>query len=324
MMSEFEEDSPVIRAVDSLQAVGQLFQVCIQAVEQLLAERENLIEQLTRLKEPMHQEVCVKKAELLALYQNKSKTQIECDNLKEEMKLIKKKLFEVTKAHMACKFKLDTSKQVLPQVALVREELESKVQTLSVELAGLKTHSRGEINQMIQRFENNRDTKEILSLSKNRETDLKFQRVLVEQRQELDKYYQPKLERLMKWNKTSVESLQRTKQEIKDLIKELQPLQEQVAKLNTQRKCLVKQLQLLQIKRAEDAVQYQEHQRELEEKVIILRTELAVQTNKNDNIKNLKASLSEDLCVYKERLTIYGNLINSNVRNRCDLKHPTN
>ncbi|XP_067863118.1 syncoilin-like [Heptranchias perlo] len=321
-MSELQEDSPIniIRAVDSLQAVGKHFQKCIQIVEHLLEERETLIKELIFMKEPMHQEIGDLRTELLMLYQSKSKAEIECDNFKEEITCTKKKLFEITKAQLTCKYKLDANKQDLPRITLVQEALESKVQVLSDELAVLKDHCHEEINQMIHQLENNRNTENILSLSKSRQTSAEFQCFLVEQRQWLEQYYQPKLEKLNKWSKTSAKSLQNTQKEIKCLIKQLQPLQEQVTKLYAQRQHLEEQLQFMQRKWAEDVLQYQEQKKELELKVSILKTELAQQKKKNEDIKNLKESLSEDLSVYKGRLTACGNLIESS--NKLDLKNP--
>uniref|UniRef100_UPI00398F2D26 syncoilin isoform X2 n=1 Tax=Pristiophorus japonicus TaxID=55135 RepID=UPI00398F2D26 len=296
-----EEDSPIdiIRAVDSLQAADKHFQQCIYCVEELLLERENLIKEFILMKEPLHQAIGDLKAELLKLYQTKSKAEIECDNFKEEIACTKKKLFDIIKAQMACKYKLDCKKQDLPRITLEREVLESKVQVLSDELAVLKNHHHEEISQIIHRLENSQNTNDALSLAESRQTSGDFRSFLGEQRQCLEKYYEPKLEKLMRWSKTRAESLQHTQQEIRGFIKQLQPLQEQVAKLNTQGRCLEQQLQLRQRKWAEDVLQYQGQKRELEVKVTILKSELAQQKEKNSEIKYLKGSLSEELSVYK-------------------------
>ncbi|XP_067867167.1 syncoilin [Heterodontus francisci] len=321
-MSEFQEDPPIeiIRTVDSLQAVGKHFQECIRSVEVLLEARENLIKELIFMKEPMHKEIGGLRAELLQLYQTKSKTEIECDNFKEEIICTKKKLFEITKAQITYKYKLHVNKQDLPQIALQQEALESKAQVLSDELAVLKTHCHKQINQMIHQLENISNTKNILSPAKSHQTNVEFQSFLGEQWQWLERYYEPKLGKLMKWNKIRAESLHGTQQEIECFMKQMQPLREQMTKLNIQRQCLEQQLKFMQRKWAEDILQYQGQKKELEEKISVLKAELALQKKKNDDIKYLKDSLSEELSIYKERLTAYGNLIESS--NKLDLKNP--
>ncbi|XP_072356167.1 syncoilin isoform X1 [Scyliorhinus torazame] len=310
-LSEFQEDPPmeIIRIVDSLQVVGKHFQECIQSVEELLEERENLIKELIFMKEPMHNEIDVLRGELLKLHQTKSKTAIECDNFKEEITCAKKNLFEIIKAQMTCNYKLHVNKQALPQMTLQQEALESKAQVLSDELTRLKNHCHQEKNQMIYQLEN--ITKNIQSSSKHHQTSGEFQSVLDEPWQWLEKYYEPKLGNLLKWNKSRTESLQQTQQEIQDFIKQLQPLQEEATKLSIQRQCLEQQLQLMQRKWAEDILQCQKEKSELQEKVRMLKTELALQKQKNNDIRCLTESLSEELFVYKQSVTAYGNLIES-------------
>ncbi|XP_078423640.1 syncoilin-like [Cetorhinus maximus] len=321
-MSEFQEDPPkeIIGIVDSLQIVGEQFQECIQSVEELLEKRENLIKELIFMKEPMQKEIGILREELLKLYQTKSKTEIECNNIKEEITCTKKNLFEIIKAQMTCKHKLHVNKQALPQITLQQEALKSKAQVLSDELAVFKNHCHKEINQMVHQLENIRNMKNILIPAKGHETSVEFQSFLGEQWQLLEKYYEPKLGKLLKWCEHRNESLQQSQKEIKCFIKQLQPLQEQVTKLNTQRRCLEQQLQFMQRNWAQDILQYQWQKRELQEKFSMLKTELTLQKQKNNNIKHVKESLSEELCVYKERLAAYGNLIESS--NKLDLKNP--
>ncbi|XP_078094483.1 syncoilin [Mustelus asterias] len=310
-MSEFQEDHPmeIIRIVDSLQAVGEHFQECIQSVEELLEERENLIKELVFMKEPMHKEIESLREELLKLYLTKSKTEIECDNFKQEIASTKQNLFEIIKAQMACKYKLHITKQSLPQVAAQQEALRSKAQVLSDELTQLKNHK--ETNQIIHQLENIKNTKNIRTSSKSYQANREFQNFAGESWQWLDKYYEPKLGKLTKWNKSRSESLRLIQQQIKAFIKQLQPLQDEVTRLNLQRQRLEQQLQFMQRKWAEDILQYQKEKSELQEKVSLLKTELKLQKQKNDDIKHLKESLADELLNYKESLTACGNLIES-------------
>ncbi|XP_048414194.2 syncoilin-like isoform X2 [Stegostoma tigrinum] len=312
-MNDFQEDPPVeiIRIVDSLQAVGKRFQECIDSVGELLEERENLIKELSFMKEPVYKEIGNLRAELLKLYQTKLKAEIECDNFKEEMTCTKKTLFKITKAQMTCKYELHINKQDLSLTTSQRKTLESRAQTLSDELAVLKHCHQKEINQLIRQLESIKNGRSTLSLMNSHQTNEEFQSLFGEQWQWLEKYYEPKVRNLLNWSKTRAESLKCTLQEIENFKKQLQPLQEQVTKLNTRRQRLEGQVQFIERKWAEDILQYQEQKRELQEKVSLLKTELDVQKQKNNNIKQLKESLSEELFVYKESLTAFGTLTES-------------
>ncbi|XP_072102274.1 syncoilin isoform X2 [Mobula birostris] len=297
---EFSDESPVdiVQAADTLQAVGRHFQRCIDSLEELLEERENLIRELIFVKEPMIQEVCDLRAKLLVLFQGKSEAEIECENYKEEIKSTKRKLFEIIKTQMTYKHAVSTSNQSLPQMALEQEALESEAQLLSDELAVLKDRQQEEINKVIHKLENIRNTINIVSRSKGQQTD-EFQNILAEQRQWLQKYYEPKLENLMKWDQSRTESLRHTQQEVKGFRQQLQVVLDQGAKLSTQKQFLQRQLQATHEKRGQDIALYQTQIRELEAKVSILKTELIIQKKKNDNMRIMKESLLEELAAYR-------------------------
>ncbi|XP_072403995.1 syncoilin [Chiloscyllium punctatum] len=320
-MNDFQEDptADIITTVDSLQAVGKRFQECIDSVGELLEERENLMKELNFMKEPVHKEIGNLRTELLKLYQAKSKTEIECDNFKEEITCTKRNLFKITKAQITCKYELHINKQDLPLITSQQEVLESEAQRLADELAVLKHCHQKELNQMINRLESIKNERNMLSLTNSHQTNEEFQSLFGEQWQWLEKHYEPKVRNLLNWSKTRAESLKHTLHEIESFRKQLQPLQEQVTKLNIRRQCLEEQMQFIQRKWAEDILQYQEQKRQLQEKVSLLKTELGVQKQKNNNIKHLKESLSEELFVYKECLTAFGTFTESS--NKSDLKN---
>ncbi|XP_069752210.1 syncoilin-like [Narcine bancroftii] len=305
-----ESPIDIIGTVDSLQALGKHFQSCIKCLEELLEERENLIREIIFTKEPMHQEICDLRAKLLMLYHSKSETDIECDNYKEEITCIKRKLFEVTKAHMTYKYEMYINSQGLPQMVSLHETLKSKAQVLSDELAGLKKHYHEEIRQVIHQLENIGSTNNILPISRSQETN-KFQNLLAEQRQWLEKYHEPKMKNLMSWNKSRAETLRQLRQEVKCFRGQLQSLQEQVTMLINRKQFLEQQLQFTERQWGQDIMHLQTQKTELEAKVDTLKAKLVEQKEKNDSIRYIKESLSEELDAYRERLITCGNLIQS-------------
>ncbi|XP_078279007.1 syncoilin-like [Rhinoraja longicauda] len=317
---ELSAEPPVdIRAAASFQEVGKHFQRCLYCLEELLDERENLIREVIFLKEPMHQEICDLRAKLLALYRSKSEAEIECDNYKAEIMCIKRKLFEITKAHMTHKQAVDATRQGLLQMTLEHDAEQSRSQTLSDELAALKNQYREEINLVTRQLENTRNPDNILSLWRSRQTN-EFQTLSAEQRQLLEKYYEPKLEKLLSWNKRRTGSLRLAEQEVGSLRGQAWASQHQATILSNHKLLLEQKLLNAQAAWAQDAASYQIQKRELEASAGILKTELGVQIKKNDHIRCMQENIAEELAAYKESLMMCGNLIES--PDMVDQKNP--
>ncbi|XP_055512658.1 uncharacterized protein sync [Leucoraja erinacea] len=317
---ELPAESPVdIPAVDSMQQVGEHFQWCLYCLEELLGEREKLIRELIFLKEPMHQEICELRVKLVAIYRSKSQAEIKCENYKGEIMFMKRKLFEMTKAHLTYKQEADSTRQALVQMTLEHEAEESRSQTLNDQLAAFKHQCREEIKLVIHQLENTRNIDNILPLWRSRQTD-EFQNLLAEQRQWLEKYHEPKLEKLLSWNKSRAASLRLAQREVGSLRGQVCQLQQQATSLNNQKLLIEQKLLRAHSVWAEDAARYQIQKRELEAKARILETDLSVQKTKNDDIRCMKQNITEELAAYKESLTMCGHIIES--PDMIDQKNP--
>ncbi|KFQ59499.1 Syncoilin, partial [Pelecanus crispus] len=77
-----------------LEELGDYFQECIEAVEQLEKERDRLIAELAQLREPALQEIRHAHEEIQAACRLLAKVELERDNLKDEIRQIKQKLFK--------------------------------------------------------------------------------------------------------------------------------------------------------------------------------------------------------------------------------------
>nr|XP_009477553.1 PREDICTED: syncoilin [Pelecanus crispus] len=78
----------------TLEELGDYFQECIEAVEQLEKERDRLIAELAQLREPALQEIRHAHEEIQAACRLLAKVELERDNLKDEIRQIKQKLFK--------------------------------------------------------------------------------------------------------------------------------------------------------------------------------------------------------------------------------------
>uniref|UniRef100_A0A8C5X571 Uncharacterized protein n=1 Tax=Malurus cyaneus samueli TaxID=2593467 RepID=A0A8C5X571_9PASS len=97
----------------SLEELGDYFQECIEIVEQLERERDELISELAQLREPALQEIRHAHQEIQAACRLLAKVELERDNLRDEIRQIKQKLFKVTKECVACQYQLESRRHDL-------------------------------------------------------------------------------------------------------------------------------------------------------------------------------------------------------------------
>ncbi|KAG8142917.1 hypothetical protein E2320_000228 [Naja naja] len=95
--------------------LGERFQQCIEAVEQLEEERDWLIKELTLLRQPALDELQRAHEEILEAYRLHAKVELEKDNLRDEIRQVKQKLFRVTRECVACQYQLETRRYEVTQ-----------------------------------------------------------------------------------------------------------------------------------------------------------------------------------------------------------------
>ena len=93
-------------SIEDLELLEGRFQQCIEAVAQLEEERDQLIHELVLLREPALQEVQQVHRDILAAYKLHAQAELERDGLREEIRLVKQKLFKVTKEFVSNQYQL--------------------------------------------------------------------------------------------------------------------------------------------------------------------------------------------------------------------------
>ncbi|XP_009998916.1 PREDICTED: syncoilin [Chaetura pelagica] len=269
----------------SLEELGDYFQECIEAVEQLEKERDNLITELSQLREPALQEIRHAHQEIQAACRLLAKVELERDNLKDEIRQIKQKLFKVTKECVACQYQLESRRQDLSQHAAYRGELESQAGQLSGELSRLKETCEKEKEVLRQQLE----------APPCRQDNLYLQESC----------------RLSMEGEAGAKALQEMQGEIQGMKEALRPLQGEVSRLRLQNRSLEEQIVLVKQKRDEEVGQYREQVEELEDRLKELKNGVQLQQRKNQELEELRTSLHRELSIYKGCLEIYGHLCKS-------------
>ncbi|KAM4884810.1 syncoilin [Sylvia borin] len=295
----------------SLEELGNYFQECIEIVEQLERERDSLIAELAQLREPALQEIRHAHEEIQAACRLLAKVELERDNLRDEIRQIKQKLFKVTKECVACQYQLESRRHDLSQHAAYQGELESQAGQLSGELSQLKETCEKEKEALRQRLEAPPCRQDNLYLQESRRLSVEFESFVAESRRGLEEHYEPQLLRLLERREAGAKALQEMQGEIQGMKEALRPLQGEVSRLRLQNRSLEEQIVLVKQKRDEEVGQYREQVEELEDRLKELKNGVQLQQRKNQELEELRTSLHRELSIYKSCLEIYGHLCKS-------------
>lgn len=243
-------------SIEDLELLEGRFQQCIQAVAQLEEERDQLIHELVLLREPALQEVQQVHQDILAAYKLHAQAELERDGLREEIRLVKQKLFKVTKECVAYQYQLECRRQDVAQFADFREVLTTRAAQLSEELAQLRDAYQKQKEQLRQQLEAPPSQGDGHFLQESRRLSAQFENLMAESRQGLEEEYEPQLLRLLERKEAAAKGLQKTQAEIQEMKEALRPLQTEAGQLHLQNRNLEDQITLVRQKRDEEVQQY--------------------------------------------------------------------
>ncbi|KAL6053981.1 hypothetical protein STEG23_025793, partial [Scotinomys teguina] len=289
-------------STEDLELLEGRFQQCVQAVSQLEEERDQLIHELVLLREPALQEVKQVHQDILAAYKLHAQAELERDGLREEIRMVKQKLFKVTKECVAYQYQLECRQQDVAQFADCREALTTQAAQLSGELTQLRDAYQKEKERLQEQLEAPPTQSDGHFLQESRRLSTQFENLMAESRQDLEEEYEPQLLRLLERKEAGTKALQDTQAEIQKMKEALRPLQAEARQLHLQNRNLEDQITLVRQKRDEEVHQYREQLEEMEERQRQLRSGVQVQQQKNKEMEQLRTSLAEELSTYKAML----------------------
>ncbi|XP_077006565.1 syncoilin isoform X2 [Tamandua tetradactyla] len=295
-------------SIEDLELLEGRFQQCVQAVAQLEEERDQLIHELVLLREPALQEVQQVHQDILAAYKLHAQAELERDGIREETRLVKQKLFKVTKECVAYQYQLECRRQDVAQFAELRDVLTTRAAQLSEELAQLKDTYQKQKERLQQQLEAPPSQGDGHFLQESRQLSAQFESLMAESRQGLEEEYEPQLLRLLERKEAGAKALQKTQAEIQEMKEALRPLQAEARQLHLQNRNLEDQITLLRQKRDEEVQQYREQLEEMEERQRQLRSGVQLQQQKNKEMEQLRISLAEELSTFKACLEMYGRI----------------
>uniref|UniRef100_A0A3P8UEF8 Syncoilin-like n=1 Tax=Cynoglossus semilaevis TaxID=244447 RepID=A0A3P8UEF8_CYNSE len=268
---------PSDRAV--LENLGRLFEHCIQQVSSLEKERDELIQQLLCLQEPLLRIVQHLRAKVVDAQRLLALTQQDYRAVSEEVQQVKRKLFAVARD---C---------IQSQVTLA-EELKAQIQNLIQELSQLKDVHKNQLSTM--RDQNSKQfcrPRAMSDVGLCRQSSVRLQRRLSGSVRALESYYEPRLLALLKRRQFGEEAMRKYREQAKDLRSRLGPLREECQKLEVQRSCLQQRIFLMDRERKDS----NERHKTLRETLRELEIESEVQRTSRKHLETLKDGLLTDL-----------------------------
>ncbi|KAJ1178010.1 hypothetical protein NDU88_003260 [Pleurodeles waltl] len=291
-----------------LEDLGERFELCIQTVEELEQKRDNLIQEITVLLEPKLEDIRGAHEDIEKAYRLQAQVVLERDSLRQEIRAVKRKLFQVTREYVACQYQLENSRHDVAQFQVSKEEMQSMVTQLSEELSSVRDTCAQRKQALLQRLEVPQNQRGSRYLQESRRLSMEFENFMLENRHVLEAEYEPVFVRLLERRAATAKDLQQTREEVNRLKEALRPLQAEVSELHMHNWRLEQRIMLKKRKRDEEVLQLREQVEGMENSIREMKIGVQLQERKNKELEQLRSGLAHELSIYKGCLEIYGQL----------------
>ncbi|XP_072274177.1 syncoilin isoform X2 [Pyxicephalus adspersus] len=281
----------------SLEDLEARFQFCIAAVEDLERERDELISELTLLREPSLEAVQRAHEEVVQAFGQRARVELERDALKEEIRGTRRRLFRVTKECVACQYQLENRRQELTQKKAEREELEVLAARLTEELTQLRDTFAQEREGEELRLRAPHTRRVPREFQERRRLSADLQSLTEEQHSSLQDEYGPKLLQLLERVERGAQAVRDAQEELVKMREQIRPLEQEACHLQVQKCNLQEQILLMKKKRGEEVLLYR--LQDLEDKRREIKISVQLQEHRNKELEELRKSLAKELAVYK-------------------------
>lgn len=284
-----------------LDALGALFEGCVEEVGRLERRRDALVSELLELERPLAEGVKALREELHTAHTQLQHCSLQKEDLRESMRHLKRQLFEVAKACAQSQVELSSRKHEVQQLTTKQEELQEKVHNLTEEASQLRSEHQTRLRSLQEQQSNaasSSSSSAELALSRRAPCDL--QQYLQGALSALEEWYEPRLVALLKRREGGQEALRKAREQAQELRGQLGPLREESQRLQLQRARLEEKLKLMEEQRRESLDNYKETVAGLEECSRGLKMELQLQRRETKEMEALKNSLMQQLCLCRE------------------------
>ncbi|KAK9396808.1 glial fibrillary acidic protein [Crotalus adamanteus] len=241
------------------------------------------------------------------LSNSKSRLEIERDNLLEDLNNLRQKLQDEINLRLEAESNLSSYRQDVDDAALVRIDLERKIESLQEEITFLKKIHDEELRELREYLQQQQVhiemdmTKPDLT-SALREIRIQYESMATNNMQETEEWYKSKFADLSDAAARNIEALRLAKQEANEYRRQLQVLTCDLESLKGSNESLERQLREMEDRYAVETTNYHDIVIRMEDDSRNLKEEMARHLQEYQELLNVKLALDIEIATYRKLL----------------------